>query len=82
MTKLLRTIFLVDLFQGLWVTFRTQHPKNIVTEQYPEHRPKIAERYRGAPRLNINTRLVSVSRSSSPVTRMKWPMWLVKSCSS
>lgn len=54
MTKLLRTIFLVDLFQGLWVTFRTQHPKNIVTEQYPEHRPKIAERYRGAPRLNIN----------------------------
>ena len=54
MTKLLRTIFLVDLFQGLWVTFRTQHPKNIVTEQYPEQRPKIAERYRGAPRLNIN----------------------------
>jgi len=54
MTKLLRTIFLVDLFQGLWVTFRTQNPKNIVTEQYPEHRPKIAERYRGAPRLNIN----------------------------
>ena len=45
---------LVDLFQGLWVTFRNQHPKNIYTEQYPAARPKVAERYRGAPRLNIN----------------------------
>lgn len=54
MRKLLRTIFLVDLVQGLMVTFRTQHPKNIVTEQYPSQRPKVAERYRGAPRLNIN----------------------------
>lgn len=54
MRKLLRTIFLVDLVQGLMVTFRTQNPKNIVTEQYPAQRPKVAERYRGAPRLNIN----------------------------
>ena len=54
MGKLLRSIFLVDLFQGLWVTFRNQHPKYIYTEQYPQERPKVAERYRGAPRLNIN----------------------------
>ena len=54
MRKLLRTIFLVDLVQGLMVTFRTQNPKNIVTEQYPAQRPRVAERYRGAPRLNIN----------------------------
>ncbi len=54
MRKLLRTFFLVDLIQGLWVTFRSQHTKNIVTEQYPAERPKIAERYRGAPRLNIH----------------------------
>lgn len=54
MTKLLKKIFLVDLLQGLWVTFRTQHPKNIVTEQYPAQRPMVGERYRGAPRLNIN----------------------------
>lgn len=54
MREFLRTIFLVDLLQGLWVTFRSQHPKNIVTEQYPAERPKVAERYRGAPRLNIN----------------------------
>ena len=54
MGKLLRTIFLVDLFQGLWVTFRNQNPKYIYTEQYPQERPKVAERYRGAPRLNIN----------------------------
>lgn len=50
----LRTLFLVDLLQGLWVTFRNQHPKNIYTEQYPAARPAVAERYRGAPRLNIN----------------------------
>src|SRR5207247_9456646 len=54
MGKLFRTVFLVDLLQGLWVTFRNQHPKYIYTEQYPAERPKVAERYRGAPRLNIN----------------------------
>src|SRR5450759_5943896 len=54
MRGLLNRIFLVDLFQGLWVTFRNQHPKYIYTEQYPAERPKVAERYRGAPRLNIN----------------------------
>jgi NADH-quinone oxidoreductase subunit I len=54
MRKLLRTIFLVDLIEGLRVTFRYQRPKNIVTEQYPAQRPKVAERYRGAPRLNNN----------------------------
>src|SRR5512141_448785 len=54
MGNLLRSIFLVDLFQGLWVTFRNQNPKYIYTEQYPAERPKVAERYRGAPRLNIN----------------------------
>lgn len=54
MRDFLRKIFLVDLLEGLWVTLRAQHPKNIVTEQYPATRPKVAERYRGAPRLNIN----------------------------
>jgi len=54
MRKLLRKIFLVDLIEGLMVTFRYQQPKYIVTEQYPAQRPKVAERYRGAPRLNIN----------------------------
>jgi NADH-quinone oxidoreductase subunit I len=52
--KLLRKVFLTDLLEGLRVTFRTQHPANIVTGQYPAERPRIAERYRGAPRLNIN----------------------------
>jgi NADH-quinone oxidoreductase subunit I len=52
--RLLNKIFLVDLLQGLGVTFRAQHPHNIVTEQYPAERPKISERYRGAPRLNRN----------------------------
>lgn len=49
-----RKALLVDLFQGLWVTFRAQAPKYIATEQYPSQRPHVAERYRGAPRLNIN----------------------------
>jgi len=52
--RLLKKIFLADLFQGLWVTFRNQNPKRIYTEQYPAEQPKVAERYRGAPRLNIN----------------------------
>ena len=54
MIKFLRTILLIDLLEGLWVTFRYQPTKNIVTEQYPAERPKIAERYRGAPRMNTN----------------------------
>jgi NADH-quinone oxidoreductase subunit I len=54
MRKILRTIFLVDLIEGLKVTFHYQAPKYIVTEQYPEQRPKVAERFRGAPRLNTN----------------------------
>ncbi len=53
-SDVLRRIFLVDLFEGMWVTFRYQHPKHIYTEQYPLERPMVAERYRGAPRLNIN----------------------------
>ncbi len=54
MIKFLRKIFLVDLIEGLWITFHYQQPKYITTEQYPFHRPKIAERFRGAPRLNNN----------------------------
>src|SRR5258706_12550738 len=54
MRELLERLFQVDFLKGLAVTFRTQHPKNIVTEQYPLERPLVAERYRGAPRLNNN----------------------------
>jgi NADH-quinone oxidoreductase subunit I len=52
--NLLRKIFLLDLLQGLKVTFRYQDPREIYTEQYPLQRPQVAERYRGAPRLNVN----------------------------
>src|SRR6202521_1763575 len=54
LADILRKVFLVDLIQGLGVTFRYQHPKEIYTEQYPLERPQVAERYRGAPRLNVN----------------------------
>jgi NADH-quinone oxidoreductase subunit I len=49
--EMLRKFFLIDLFKGLAVTFRHQHPDDLVTEQYPLERPTIAERYRGVPRL-------------------------------
>ena len=50
----LNKVLLVDLFRGLWVTFKNRSPKYIYIEQYPTERPRIAERYRGAPRLNVN----------------------------
>jgi NADH-quinone oxidoreductase subunit I len=52
--RFFRKILLLDLVEGLGVTFRAQNPKHIYTEQYPAERPKVAERFRGAPRLNIN----------------------------
>jgi NADH-quinone oxidoreductase subunit I len=50
----LKRVLMVDLLKGLSITFRYQDPKEIYTEQYPLQRPQIAERYRGAPRLNTN----------------------------
>lgn len=52
MNTVLRKMLFVDLIKGLKVTFRNQDPKNVYTEQYPLQRPQVAERYRGAPRLN------------------------------
>lgn len=54
LSGILRKIVPLDLFEGLGVTFRAQAPKNIYTEQYPTERPAVSERFRGAPRLNIN----------------------------
>ena len=53
-SRFARKVLLADLVQGLSVTFRYQDPREIYTEQYPLERPEIAERYRGAPRLNVN----------------------------
>ena len=50
----LNKVLLVDLIKGLKVTFLYQNPKEVYTEQYPLERPQVAERYRGAPRLNVN----------------------------
>src|SRR3979411_3353325 len=52
--SLLRKILMWDLLRGLKVTFLYQDPKEIYPEQYPLQRPQVAERYRGAPRLNVN----------------------------
>jgi NADH-quinone oxidoreductase subunit I len=57
----LRKLSMVDLFKGMWVTLKYDialskpgKPKELYTEEYPKERPPVAERYRGAPRLNIN----------------------------
>ena len=49
--ELLKRIFFVDILKGLLLTLRYTYSK-VYTEQYPLEKPKIAERYRGAPRLN------------------------------
>jgi NADH-quinone oxidoreductase subunit I len=54
MKSALKKLFMVDLLRGLQVTFRNQDPKEIYTEQYPMQRPQVAERFRGAPRLNAH----------------------------
>ena len=54
MNPFFKRLFLADFWKGMILTFRTQNPKNIYTEQYPLERPMVAERYRGAPRLNMN----------------------------
>jgi NADH-quinone oxidoreductase subunit I len=54
MKRLLRKMLFVDLMKGMKVTFRNQDPKEVITEQYPLQRPQVAERFRGAPRLNVN----------------------------
>ena len=54
MNSFLSRLFLADFWKGMLLTFRTQNPKNVYTEQYPLERPMVAERYRGAPRLNNN----------------------------
>jgi NADH-quinone oxidoreductase subunit I len=52
MKELIGRLFQVDVLKGMGVTFRTQHPANVYTEQYPLERLMVAERYRGAPQLN------------------------------
>jgi len=49
--EMLHKLFLVDLLKGLAVTFRHQHPDDVITEQYPLQRPEIADRFRGMPKL-------------------------------
>ncbi len=50
----LKKIFMVDLIKGLLLTFSYQSPSKNYTEQYPKVRPKVSERFRGAPRLNCD----------------------------
>jgi NADH-quinone oxidoreductase subunit I len=51
MVNFLRKVFLIDILKGLALTFRYTYTK-VYTEQYPTEKVKLAERYRGAPRLN------------------------------
>ena len=68
--SLLKKIFMVDLIKGLMLTFSYQRPSANYTEQYPKVRPKVAERFRGAPRLNNDP---GRGRPSAlPVTSAPW----------
>lgn len=49
----LKTIFLVDLLKGMWVTFKYTFTKK-VTIQYPEQVKEPRERFRGILRLQRN----------------------------
>jgi NADH-quinone oxidoreductase subunit I len=51
---LVKRFLLIDFFQGMAVTFRSQKPSELVTEQYPLERPKIADGFRGQPRLTVD----------------------------
>src|SRR5207245_9679270 len=46
--------FLDELLQGQRGTYKYKEPREIYTEPYHLERPQVAERYRGAPRLNVN----------------------------
>ena len=50
--KFLKTIFLVDLLKGLWVTLRYT-PQPAFTFQYPAERRPVAPRFRGVLRLQV-----------------------------
>src|SRR6187549_1343082 len=50
MRKLLRTIFLVDLMKGMWLTLKYT-PQPAFTFQYPAERRPTAPRFRGVLRL-------------------------------
>jgi NADH-quinone oxidoreductase subunit I len=63
-------LFMLDLIKGLFVTLKYHNAslvqrrgksgkgddplKGIYTKQYPKERPEVAERFRGAPRLNMD----------------------------
>ncbi len=46
MKELIGRLFQVDVLKGMGVTFRTQHPGNGYTEQYPQEWPMVADRHR------------------------------------
>ena len=50
--NLFRTIFLVDLLKGLWLTLRYT-PAPAFTFQYPAERRPVAPRFRGILRLQV-----------------------------
>jgi len=47
---LFRRFFLVELFQGMWITIKN-HFRPHITLEYPRERPALAPRFRGVPRL-------------------------------
>ncbi len=53
LARFLRKIFIVDLLRGLWLTLRYT-PSPAFTFQYPAERRKVAGRFRGVLRLQVD----------------------------
>ena len=51
MKSFLKRILFLDILKGLALTLRYTYTQ-VYTEQYPTEKPRLAERYKGAPRLN------------------------------
>jgi len=52
--QVISRFLLLDFIKGMAITFKWQAPSKCYTVQYPKVRPKIGERFRGAPRLNLD----------------------------
>ena len=68
----LKTIFLVDLLKGLWVTLKYT-PQPAFTFQYPAERRPTAPRFRGVLRLQVEPATGAQPASSATSARRPAP---------